>query len=139
MDKKQYTLTVVLSMLTGLVGGVASSWLFMGTPVFAQKPEVAGVIRARSFVVVDENGKTRAEFGLMSSAKLTGAPVLSLLDKEGKKVRAALGLWGKWEEPELRLSAKDGHYRALFGLWEEEGRPEIRLLNKDGKVIWTAP
>jgi len=66
MDKKQYTLTVTLAVVAGLVGGVVSSWLFVGTPVFAQKTEVAWVIKANRFTVVDEDGKERAALTLLA-------------------------------------------------------------------------
>ncbi len=36
MNKKQCSLTVVLALFAGLVGGLVSSQLFVGRPVFAE-------------------------------------------------------------------------------------------------------
>jgi len=39
MGKKPYVLTVALAVVAGLVGGMVSNFLFVGTPVFAQMEE----------------------------------------------------------------------------------------------------
>ena len=131
MNRKQYVLTVALSMLTGLLGGLVSSWLFVGTPVFAQKTEVADIIRARSFELVDKDGKLRAGLGLSDY----GGPSLFLYDKNGKN-RAGLGLADG--VPILMIRDKDGKTRAGLGL-SDDGGPRLELYDKDEKVIWTAP
>ena len=101
MDKKQYIMTVVLAVVAGLVGGVVSSWLFLGAPVFAQKtPQVAEVIRAERFWVVDQDEKLRAALSLVA-----GEPSLFLYDKNGKR-HARLGMVAG--EPRLRLWNKNG-------------------------------
>ena len=82
MNRKQYVLTVVLSMIAGMAGGVLVSQLFMGTPLFPRKtPLEVEVIRAEKFVVVDENGKMRAEFGMGDSGAL-----FALFDKNQRVV-----------------------------------------------------
>jgi len=138
MDKKQYTLTVVLSMLTGLLGGVVSSW-FLGSGV-------AEVIKAKRFEVVDKDGKRRAELSL-----IVGEPFLRLNDKRGQyrvelgvvsggyiglvdqnsMIRVGLGL-GKDGEPGLSLYDKNGKGRAALRL-NENGEPGLRLNDKNGK------
>ncbi len=96
----QYAVVLTLAIAAGLVGGVVSSWLFVGTPVFAQKSEVAEVIRAKRFEMVDEDGMLRAALTL-----LAGEPRLFLYDKD-EKVRAGLALVDG--EPHLRLFDKNG-------------------------------
>ena len=133
MDKKQYPLTVALSMLTGLVGGVVSSWLFVGTPVFAQRSGVAEVIRAERFEVVDQDGKVRA---VLDTIPVTGEPVLSLMAKYGKG-GAFLDLMLNGE-PHMVFRNKNGEDRAVLGL-NSDGEPLLRFTDKNGKVIWSAP
>ncbi len=71
MSRKQYVLTVALSLIAGMAGGVLASQLLMGTPLFPWKtPLEVETIRAEKFVVVDENGKMRAEFGMGDSGAL---------------------------------------------------------------------
>ena len=108
MNRNQYMLTVVFSMIAGMAGGVLASQLFMGTPLFPRKtPLEVEVIRAKKFAVVDKDGKPRAFLSLAPS----GEPSLALFDQNGK-TRAALGL--------------------------VEGEPHLGLLDQNGKVIWKA-
>ena len=96
----QYAVVLTLAVVAGLVGGVASSWLFLRAPLFAHKtPQVAEVIRARSFELVDEDGELRAALTLVN-----GEPFLGLKDKNDK-LRAALTLVNG--EPFLGLRDKD--------------------------------
>ena len=164
MDKRQYMLTVALAVVAGLVGGVVSSWLFMGAPVVTQKtPQVAEVVGAERFEVVDKDGKLRAALWLDNGepnlvladktgkirAKLSladGKPALWLADKNGKP-RAGLSLLN--EEPTLVLADKTGKTRAVLGYTEIEAIPtggtekrpvsSLVLSDKEGKVIWSAP
>jgi len=124
MDKKQYVLTAILCMFASLVGGGAVSWLFMGTPVFAQKTEVVEVIRAERFEVVDKDGQGRAALGLF-----LGEPYLSFRDKNGQE-RAELGLNNG--EPGLGLGDKNGKIRAV--LYLEDGEPGLWLNDKNGNL-----
>ena len=67
---KQYSLTVLLALVAGLVGGVVSSQFYIGQPVFAQKTEQPGkVIIAEEFRLVDKNGKTCATLGMGVTSK----------------------------------------------------------------------
>jgi len=163
MNKKQYVLTVALAVVAGLLGGVVSSFLFMGTPVFAQKTEIPEVIRAKSFEVVDKDGKRRAALGMVFGepslalfdkndkrrallSLLDGEPGLYLYDKN-EQPRAALGMDGG--EPGLWLKDKNNKLRAALGRAELEvmktgetrQRPagSLVLFDKDGNVIWSAP
>jgi len=82
MNRKQYVLTVALSMIAGMAGGVLSSQLFMGTPLFPRKtPLQVEVIRAESVYVVDKSGKPRALLAL-----IMGEPKLALFDEAGEVI-----------------------------------------------------
>jgi len=62
---KQYSLTVLLALVAGLMGGIASTHFLMGQPVFAEKKEQPReVIIAEEFRLVDKNGKTCATLGM---------------------------------------------------------------------------
>src|SRR5437660_476350 len=61
MSKKQYRLMLGLAMVTGVVGSVLSSFLFIGSSVFALRtPPPAEVLRAERFELVDKAGQPRA-------------------------------------------------------------------------------
>ena len=111
----------------------------------AQRQEV----RARSFVLVDEDGKTR---GALKAGK--EGPVLKLADETGKS-RAMLGVdkngpklilrdeSGKvrvWlvagrDGPKLNLYDENGVERAVLNI-DKDG---LRLCDANGKVYWAAP
>jgi len=164
MNKRQYAVVLTLAVVAGLLGGVVSNQFFMGTPVFTQKTEVAEVIRAKSFEVVDEDGQARAVLTLVN-----GEPGLWLTDQNEKR-RAVLGLLkngepGLWlydqnekrraqlrlldGEPRLQLYDQNGKGRATLGHTDLnitrtgsiEKRPasSLVLFDKDGKVIWSVP
>ena len=64
MNKKQYSMMLVLALIAGLMGGVVSSWFLVGKSAFAEKKaEPQKVIEAREFRLVDENRKIRAILG----------------------------------------------------------------------------
>ena len=118
-------------------------------------------VRARSFVVVDENGKTRA---MMDMYK--GGPRLLMFD-ENSKARTALGMTEHgarlrlFDENGARAELRTGKEGPALILWDENGQnrallgasktltpdgttttsPESSLLlsGADGKVRWSAP
>ena len=103
----------------------------MGTPVFAQKtPQVAEVIKAKRFEVVDLDGNTRAALSV-----LDGEPRLWLKDKNGK-TSVMLSL-NKDEEPSLWFADKSGQRRAGLGL--DNGEPRMAFVGKNGQVLFRAP
>jgi hypothetical protein len=65
-----------------VAGGLIAPGVFETTAVRAQlqKPETAKEVRARSFILEDEKGKTRAELGVTKDS-----PSLSLYDENVKK------------------------------------------------------
>ena len=110
MNKKQCSLMVVVALFAGLVGGIVSSQLFMGQPIFAQAArQDEQVVVAGEFGLVDKQGKTRA---VLKFSPGTG-PILAMID-EGDNVRAALGL-------------------------VKDGSPFLGMLDQNGEHIWKAP
>ena len=88
MSKRQFRILMVLTVISGLVGGGLSDWLFRGLPVRAAQSTVAPqVIEAQEFRVVDAEGNTRARLGY---AKEDGMASLYLWDSAGK-LRAFVG------------------------------------------------
>lgn len=110
MTKKQCGLIVVLALLAGLVGGLVSSQLFVGQPVFAETAQQnEKVVVAGEFRLVDKQGKTHAVLKFSPSS----GPSLAMIDESGR-ARAALGLLG-------------------------DGTPFFGMLDKNGEPLWKAP
>src|SRR3712207_4774966 len=79
MSRSQYGLTLVMTMIAGLAGGLVSTHLFTGGPVCAQQPpQQAEVVRAEKFEVIDKGGKAR----IVLTVKDDGSPTLGLLDQD---------------------------------------------------------
>lgn len=97
--------------------------------VEAQGDGVATVIRANAFVLVDENGKTRAAVALSK----TGSGFL-LYDENGK-TRAVLAV--DKDGPGLALADEDGKSRATLAVVKDG--PGLVLYDKNGKAEWQAP
>ncbi len=71
MNRKQFIFTVLLALLSGLMGGVLSIWFLMPPSVLAQD-EPQKVIEAHEFRVVDAVGRAWAVLdstGLSISSK----------------------------------------------------------------------
>jgi len=62
MTKRQYYVALAVLAASGLLGGALATWL-PGRAAWAQGEGAAKELRAESFVVVDEAGKTRAALG----------------------------------------------------------------------------
>ena|SRR5216684_4210306 len=88
MNGKQYGLILVLSLIAGLMGSIASNRFLSGSPLSAQKtPEQAEIIRAERVDIMDKEGRRRAWFGLAPQGN-TG---LGLYDQDGN-VSAVLSM-----------------------------------------------
>jgi len=114
MNRKQFIFTLLLALLSGLMGGVLSTWFLMPQLVPAQgSPQK--VITAEQFQLVDKHGKVRGEFGVRDYAaalqaatdielKFTGdmlVPGLRLFSEDGQRTLAQLSLEG--DSPFLRI------------------------------------
>ena len=62
MNRKQFIFTLLLALLSGLMGGVLSIWFLMPPSVLEQSTNqdiAVGKITARSIALLDENGNER--------------------------------------------------------------------------------
>jgi hypothetical protein len=145
MSKQRHSLTMLLALIAGLVGGVVSNQFFMGQLVFAEKKAAhEKVIRAESFEVVDQEGNLHAslshsEYGTTSlllipqgteyafSAIVSASGVNVGIDSGEKRNSVSLlvsdnlthlGLDSQKSEIDIRIDRSGSH---------------IDLLDKDGK------
>jgi len=127
MSKAQFRILMLLTVVSGLVGGGVVSWLFPGRAVFAQGT-APKVIEAQKFRVVDGQGKHRAWFGLLTD----GGPILVLADAAGKS-RVELSLRNPPEHgPLLALYDATGQGRAWLSLLPD-GQLDLGMSNAAGQ------
>lgn len=163
IEKMERQLVLVRWVSCGLIVGVVlclAAWFFSETR--GEKMDTKH-IRAKSFVLEDDNGKLRA---MLADIKDIGT-MLTLMDENGK-LRAGLGvlkdglslvLYDENEKsrvsmavnedgPALSLSDENGKTRALLGRGQTKNSdgvvislPESSLIlfGADEKVIWSAP
>jgi len=164
MNRKQHTLTIVLSLVAGLVGGVVSTQLFMGQPVFAEKkPTHQKVLRAERFELVDKEGfvwgklEQMADGGVISiNFKSKGASFANLCLADtlavvglGTPTIGTINFTVDENGSQLRLFNQDNKLGAVFGsidlkiprTGEIIKRPisSIVLFDEDENVLWKAP
>ena len=132
------------------IGVFLALWFFSsGTPTAQEK--VMDEVIAKRFVLIDENGKTRAllhavndvtslQLLSVNSYSLTGlvlfkeGPRLVMHDENGKP-RAGLSV--SKDGPLLLLNDKAGKNRIRMGVNLDE--PSLNMYSPDGSVIWQAP
>jgi len=119
MNKHEYALLMGLSMMFGLIGGVAACCLVMGNYA------VAGIITA----VGDTEALPQTQFPRDKRLRLER---LELVDKTGK-TRAALALNEK-DKPGLMFFDKKGSLSLSLRL-TEEGNPALMMQGRDGSKI----
>jgi hypothetical protein len=145
MNKQRHSLTLLLALMAGLVGGVVSNQFFMGQLVFAEKkPAHEKVIRAESFEVVDRDGNvhaslSRSEYGTTSLLLIpqeTDYAFSAIVSSSGVNVGIDSG--DRRNSISLLVSENLAH----FGLDSKKSEIDIRidrtgshidLLDKDGK------
>ncbi len=121
MSKKQFFLTLLLAVISGFLGGTLSVWLLLPPSVLAQdKPQK--VIEAERFVVMDEDGRTRAILGVVENTA-----GLMLHDQNGK-TRIFLSVE---DSPRLQFSDQNGNSAVLL---TADGEPILTLYNANGTV-----
>ena len=134
MKRSQYLFIVILTVVSGLVGGAASNWLFMERTLLAQEERHDKVIVAEEFQLVDEDGKICAILGKNpEDTEGNGWPSglvrrgLWLYDKNNSKCASiSVDYYG----PSLRLF-HEGEMRAVFEIGLE-GMPQLFFL--DGPI-----
>lgn len=99
MKSMQYVLILFLSIISGVLGGMLGVWFLMPPSVLAQDG-VPKVITAKTFRLVDESSRLRAELGfgidlaqvgLGRDVRSVQVPHLSLYGEDGVK---QLQVWG---------------------------------------------
>ena len=150
---KPYGLTLVLVMLAGFAGGMASNLLFQPQTVFdGKKGQTPKVITAQEFRLVNQEGKIRARLRVIPriggsslilmdqkgrqrteiSLNAIGEPRLVFKDQEGGEIAELSYLAGKTN---LRLEGKNGTRISVMG----GPRPGVVIFNKNSELIWSAP
>jgi hypothetical protein len=127
MNKKQFSLLLMLSLFAGLVGGMLTSQFFLGTPVLAEKKVGAqNVVIAEEFRLVDKEDKILSTWGMYA-----GGPGIVLFGKNGQ-FRAVFSLTSPDEGPILTFADNNGNHRATVGLGAER-QPYVTLRDQAGK------
>ncbi|HGE72693.1 TPA: hypothetical protein ENX78_17785 [Candidatus Poribacteria bacterium] len=140
MKKGTLALLLVVSIISGLVGGITSKFIFDGKSAIAQEETS---IQAQDFRLVSKDGKVKAALSISPD---TGEPFLIINGKD-EKYRLMLNL--DRDSPQIILRDDKAQTRLVIGTTEItnrlkgtiERRPESSLVmfNKDGKLIWSAP
>ncbi len=135
-------LTVVISVLAGLVGGFAGGALVAPISATAQpSSKLMRVVTAEEFRVVDDKGRVVASLGTEPSLLSR----LNLYDREGG-LRASLGLSAIHETVGLSLYSRrqDQHSLRLatqmdgisdLSFFDESGSPSVSLGNSHEMVV----
>jgi len=126
MNRRQFSLLLVLSLLAGLVGGILTSQFFLGTPVLAEKKVGAqNVIVAEEFRLVDKEDNILSTWGMYA-----GGPGIVLFGKNGQ-FRAVFSLTSPDEGPILTFADNKGNHRATVGLGAGR-QPYVTLRDQTG-------
>jgi hypothetical protein len=120
-------LLVIVSLLSGLVGGVFATFLFVGGLVIAQPTpaEIPQVISAQEFRLVDSKGHIRAILDLSDE----GQPYFQLKD-EFDTDRVWIGISS---ETGLAVHDVDGKTRLVLSV-DEEGKPSLVVRDRRGRT-----
>ena len=141
MKKRQYLLIVVLTIVSGLVGGAVSNRLFVAKTVVAQGvPTDKEIVLAKGFILADDKGNVRATWGVTAEDEAE----ISFFDRNGE-LRASLdevsiGFLDKNRKPRVGLNEagicffdKNGKVRALMTA-NSEGSSKLILSDKHGAI-----
>lgn len=111
-------LLLVLSLVSGLVGGVLGTFLLIGSSVIAQPTpaDIPNVINAQEFRLVDPKGHIRAILDVSDN----GQPYFQFKD-EFDIDRVWIGISS---ETGLAVSDVDGKARLILSV-DEEGKPSL--------------
>ena len=127
MDRKIYSLILLLSLIGGLAGGILASHFFVTAPVLAAKTvEAQKIVAAEEFRLVDKEGKVLSTLGMYA-----GGPGIVLFSKTGQ-FRAVFSLTSPEEGPVLTFADKGGIHRATIGLGAKR-QPYLALRDEAGK------
>jgi hypothetical protein len=151
----------------GLAGVVAAVFALTAFAGASDRVGDAGELKARAFVLVDDNGHTRGELGFLPggegvpatpglvlwgkdghiAAQLDGFPSFNLLGKD-ERSRMTLSVRSD-DDPVLELIDSEGVRRFLAGrgdlkparaeVTKQEPAFSLLLRGPDGKTVWKAP
>ncbi len=121
MTRKQYYLTIVLLVTSGLLGGFLGGWYFSASA----EADTAKLLAAQEIRLLDESGRTR---GLLSV--LRGKPRLLMSDPNGE-FRLEMGFDSEGR-PGIWLRDEKGRDRADLFL-ADEGQPALDFRDADGR------
>jgi hypothetical protein len=140
MKKGIFALLLIVSIVSGLIGGFASKFIFDGKTAIAQE-EIS--LQAQDIRLVTKDGKAMAALAISPD---TGEPFLFINGKDGK-YRLMLNI--DHGSPQIILRDNKAQTRLIVGSTEitsrDRGTIEKRsessmvMYNKDGKLIWSAP
>lgn len=132
MSKKQYCLLAILVVISGLIGGGLSNWLFLEKNAFATKTaQLENFITTEELRIVDKSGRERLTLGLNAE----GETRIVMWNINNNKSSLIIGL-DKEGSPGLTFWDKNGKGRLSFSL-STEGDPKLRLIDKNGKITRT--
>jgi hypothetical protein len=156
MNRKYFVGFIVLTMVSGLMGGFLASYVFLSGNVIAQEPsEPQKIVTAQEFQLVTKDGQPRARLLLWNG----DLPALTLAD-ETCHSRVFLGVFNN-AQPALILNDKGCKRRAALDLQPDglpsltlrdledrprarvklllDGSPTLTLYDENGQVAWSAP
>jgi hypothetical protein len=123
------SMTLILALIAGLLGGVVSSRFLSEQHAFAERtPHQQGFVITEGVMVLDPAGRLRATLGPSGD----GGVVLSMLDSNGVP----------------RLTAKASDKVTSLSLWDENGTLRTRLkapesslvfFSENGLPAWSSP
>jgi hypothetical protein len=135
MFEKQLRLVIMLSLLSGLVGGVIATFFLVGSSVVAQptpadtsntgKVDVPKTITAQEFRLVDTRGRVRAMLAFTED----GQPFLQLRD-EFDTYRVWMGIS---TDTGVALRDVDGKTRLVMSL-DEQGEPSLVVRDRQHRT-----
>ncbi|HXX76716.1 MAG TPA: hypothetical protein VEI50_16420 [Nitrospiraceae bacterium] len=117
-------LLIVVSLVSGLIGGIFATFLLVGSSVIAQPtpPETPQVISAQEFRLVDTKGRIRAILDLSDQ----GEPYFQLKDKSDTD-RVWIGISS---ETGIAVRDVDGRTRLVLSV-DEEGKPSLVVRDRE--------
>ena len=126
MNRKQFIFTLLLALLSGLIGGVLSVWFVMPQSVPAQE-STEKIITAEGLNIVDENGAPRVvvRAGVLGLADANGNTRLTIFENQ-----AGIGLTLYDDQPNnerASLTVAKGTSSLAFYDREEKVSAELRV------------
>ncbi len=133
MNHKQFTWTLVMTIVAAFLGGTLSTQLFSGTAAMADGSAHEGtVIKAGKFLLVDKGGHEHGSLAIGPD----GNPSLILYDVD-HNVRFVAELMAKGN-PRLFFSDQNGKIRSVIGT-SADGSPLLQLKDENRAIVWSAP